>query len=130
MSQKEVAIVGHNNTRAQVTGQEELLVRVNSMGSASGLATENTLLEVKTNTTSVVRTPTLLRVAGSSGTIAAGKFSMSFASVGTANATVGGMILKPGETINFDAGALNNTLSALAYDATAVGAELIIIAIA
>lgn len=130
MSQKEVAIVGHNNTRAQVTGQEELLVRVNSMGSASGLATENTLLEVKTNTTGVIRTPTLLRVAGSSGTIAAGKFSMSFASVGTANATVGGMILKPGETINFDAGALNNTLSALAYDATAVGAELIIIAIA
>lgn len=130
MSQKEVAIVGHNNTRAQVTGQEELLVRVNSMGSASGLATENTLLAVKTNTTGVVRTPTLLRVAGSSGTIAAGKFSMSFASVGTASATVGGMILKPGETINFDAGALNNTLSALAYDATAVGAELIIIAIA
>lgn len=130
MSQKEVAIVGHNNTRAQVTGQEELLVRVNSMGSASGLATENTLLAVKTNTTGVVRTPTLLRVTGSSGTIAAGKFSMSFASVGTANATVGGMTLKPGETINFDAGALNNTLSALAYDTTAVGAELIIIAIA
>ena len=130
MSQKEVAIVGHNNTRAQVTGQEELLVRVNSIGSTTGLATENTLLEVKTNTTGVVRTPNLLRVAGSSGTIAAGKFSMSFASVGTANATVGGMILKPGETINFDAGALNNTLSALAYDATAVGAELIIIAIA
>lgn len=130
MSQKEVAIVGHNNTRAQVTGQEELLVRINSTDSASGLATENTLLEVKTNTTGVVRTPNLLRVAGSSGTIAAGKFSMSFASVGTANATVGGMILKPGETINFDAGALNNTLSALAYDATAVGAELIIIAIA
>ena len=130
MSQKEVAIVGHNNTRAQVTGQEELLVRVNSMGSASGLATENTLLEVKTNTTSVLRTPNLLRVTGVAGSIPAGKFSMSFASVGTANATVGGMILKPGETINFDAGALNNTLSALAYDATAVGAELIIIAIA
>ena len=130
MSQKEVAIVGHNNTRAQVTGQEELLVRVNSMGSASGLATEATLQLVKTNTTGVVRTPTLLRASGTTGSITAGKFSISFASVGTANATVGGMILKPGETINFDAGALNNTLSALAYDTTTAGAELIIIAIA
>lgn len=129
MSQKEVTIVGRNNTRAQVTGQEELLVRINSTSSTSGLATENTLLEVKTNTTGVVRTPTLLRVTGAAGSIAAGKFSMSFASVGTANATVGGMILKTGETINFDAGALNNTLSALAYDTTTAGAELIIISI-
>ncbi len=94
------------------------------------LAKEASLLNVVTNTTGVLRTPNLLRVTGVAGSIPAGKFSMSFASVGTANATVGGMILKPGETINFDAGALNNTLSALAYDATAVGAELIIIAIA
>ena len=53
---------------------------------------------------------------------------MSFASVGTADATVGSMTLKPGETLNFDAGALNNTLGAVAYDTlTNVGAELIII---
>jgi hypothetical protein len=73
------------------------------------------------------RTTNFLRPTGVSGTIAAGTFSMSFASVGTANATVGGMILKPGETINFDAGALNNTLGAVAYDTTTAGAELIII---
>lgn len=96
----------------------------------TGLATETTLQALETNTTGVVRTPNLIRVAGSSGTVPLGKFSMSFASVGTANAKVGGMTLKPGETINFDAGALNNTLSALAYDATTIGAELIIIAIA
>jgi len=76
-------------------------------------------------TSSQVRTPTLLRTSGS-GTIAAGAYSMSFASVGTANATVGGMILKPGETVNFDAGAINNTLAAVAYNATTAGAELII----
>ena len=52
---------------------------------------------------------------------------MSFASVGTANATVGGITLKPGETINFDAGAINNTLGAISYDSSAVGAELLII---
>ena len=77
--------------------------------------------------TAVARTPNFLRPTGASGTIAAGTFSMSFASVGTANATVGGMILKPGETINFDAGALNNTLGAVAYSTTTAGAELIII---
>lgn len=77
--------------------------------------------------TAAARTPNFLRPTGVSGTIAAGTFSMSFASVGTANATVGGMILKPGETINFDAGALNNTLGAVAYSTTTAGAELIII---
>lgn len=90
-------------------------------------ASQTTLAAVNTNLTSVARTPNFLRPTGSSGTIAAGTFSMSFASVGTANATVGGMILKPGETINFDAGALNNTLGAVAYSTTTVGAELIII---
>ena len=126
MSQREVAIVGHNNTQAQVTGQNELLVKINSTGS-TGLATEATLLNVETNTTGVARTPNFLRPSGSLGTVTAGTFSMSFASVGTGNATVGGMTLKPGETINFDAGALNNTLGAVAYDTTATAAELIII---
>jgi hypothetical protein len=94
----------------------------------STVATETTLGSVDTKLTSAVRTPNFLRPSGSLGTIAAGTFSMSFASVGTGNATVGGMILKPGETLNFDAGALNNTLGAVAYDTlTNVGAELIII---
>jgi len=73
------------------------------------------------------RTSNFLRPTGVSGTIAAGTFSMSFASVGTGNAIVGGITLKPGETINFDAGALNNTLAKVAYNTTATGAELIII---
>ena len=90
-------------------------------------ATEATLSAVNTQITSVARTPNFLRPTGALGTITAGTFSMSFASVGTADATVGGMILKPGETINFDAGALNNTLGAVAYSTTTAGAELIII---
>lgn len=77
--------------------------------------------------TGVQRTPNFLRPSGTSGTIALGTFSMSFASVGTANATVGGITLKPGETLNFDAGAINNTLGAVAYSTTTAGAELIII---
>ena len=92
----------------------------------TGLATETTLGSVDTKLTAAIRIPNFLRPTGVNGTIAAGTFSMSFASVGTADATVGGMILKPGETINFDAGALNNTLGAVAYSTLTAGAELII----
>jgi hypothetical protein len=77
--------------------------------------------------TGVQRTPTFLRPTGTSGTVTAGAYSVSFASVGTANATVGGITLKTGETLNFDAGAINNTLAAITYDTTTAGAELIII---
>ena len=79
--------------------------------------------------TGVSRTPTFLRPTGTNGTISAGTtFSMSFASVGTANAIVGGITLKPGETLSFDAGAINNTLGAVTYNTlTNAGAELIII---
>lgn len=81
-----------------------------------------------TNTTGSARTTNFLRPAGVNGTISAGAYSMSFASVGTGNALVGGIVLKPGETINFDAGAINNTLGAVTYNtSTNVGAELIII---
>jgi hypothetical protein len=77
----------------------------------------------------VQRTPTFLRPAGTSGTIPAGRYSMSFANVGTINATVGGVTLKPGETMNFDAGAINNTLGSVAYNATGAGGELLIISL-
>lgn len=77
--------------------------------------------------TGVSRTPNFLRPTGVSGTVAAGTYSMSFASVGTADATVGSITLKPGETLNFDAGAINNTLGAVNYSTTTAGAELIII---
>lgn len=86
------------------------------------------LQQIEVNTTGAARTPTFLRPTGVNGTVVAGAYSMSFASVGTANAIVGGIVLKPGETLNFDAGAINNTLGAVAYDTTTnAGAELIII---
>ena len=95
---------------------------------ATLLDIETILQQVETNTTGVARKPNFLRPTGANGTVAAGTFSMSFASVGTGNAIVGGIVVKPGETLNFDAGALNNTLGAVAYDTTTnAGAELIII---
>jgi hypothetical protein len=59
------------------------------------------------------------------GTVTAGKYSVSFGNVGTVDGTVKGTTIKPYETINFDAGALNNTLDAIDYDAT--GTEFLII---
>ena len=75
------------------------------------------------------RTPNFLRPSGVSGTISAGAYSVSISSVGTANATVGGITLKPGETLNFEGGGINNTIGAIAYNTTTPGAELIIISL-
>jgi len=57
----------------------------------------------------------------------AGLYSLSIANVGAANGTVNSVTLKPGETISFDAGALNNTLPAVTYNAT--GTEFLIIGV-
>ena len=75
------------------------------------------------------RTPNFLRPSGVSGTISAGAYSVSISSVGTANATVGGITLKSGETLNFEGGGINNTIGAIAYNTTTPGAELIIISL-
>ena len=137
MSQKEVAIVGRNNTQAQVTGQNELLVKVNSISSTVGLATEATLLnvetaaqQIETNTTGVARTPGIIRptAAGNVNSAAATFYSVSVANVGLANGTVLGATIKPGEVLNFSADALNNYFTSFAYDAT--GTEFIIIYVA
>jgi len=94
------------------------------------------LTEVVTNTAIIInqlsgapRTANILRVTGSSGTIATNVYSISFSNVGTANATVNGVVLKQGETINFDAGVLNNYYSSgtFSYVTTTSGAELLII---
>jgi hypothetical protein len=69
------------------------------------------------------RTPTMIRTT-TSGTIIAGKRSVSFRNAGTINATVLGASLLPGETVNFDAGSLKDTLAAIGYDAN--GTDLLI----
>jgi hypothetical protein len=114
MSQKHVAIVGHNNTKAQVTGQNELLVKVNNIPPATMVAA------------GVAKTTTIARPTNS-GTVAAGASAVSIANVGTASGTVKTITLKAGETVNFDGGAVNNTLDAITYDAT--GTEFLIITI-
>jgi len=98
-------------------------LNVNATGQVA-IQDGNNSITVDSN--AAVRTPTVLRTSTNS-SVAAGAYSVSFASVGTVDSTVGGATLKPGETINFDAGAINNTLGAVTYDSSAVGAELLII---
>jgi len=69
------------------------------------------------------RTTQIARVSNAGNYI--GMYSISIANVGSANGTVKGVTLKPGETVSFDAGALNNTLDAIDYVAT--GTEFLII---
>jgi hypothetical protein len=134
MPQLETAIVGKNNTKAGVTGQNELLVKINSADPGSGLATEATLQNVDTNianilgnTDGVLRTAHMLRTttSGNLSSVASEIYSVSVANVGSADGTVLGATLKAGEIVNFDASSLNHYFNSFAYNAT--GTEFIII---
>lgn len=77
-------------------------------------------------TESVTYQPTITRPEDTTGHIESGAFSVSFANVhASADASVNGTVLKAGETINFNAGAIHNTLGRFDYVAT--GSELLII---
>ncbi len=84
------------------------------------------LATLVTNTTSIQKTPNFIRVTGS-GSIAVETFSVSVANVGTGNGTVLGSTIKSGETLNFDAGSLNNYYTTGTFTYNGTGTELIII---
>lgn len=118
---------------ADTTAIEATLLDIEA--AIGNLATEATLQSVDgnastvvTNTTGVARTPGIIRPTNTSGnvnTVAATFYSVSVANVGTADGTVLGATIKPGEVLNFSADALNNFFTSFAYDAT--GTEFIII---
>lgn len=105
-----------------------------AFNSTAGLATESTLQNVDSNvadilanTDAALRNPNMLRTttSGNLSSVATKIYSVSVANVGTANGTVLGSTLKPGEVLNFDASSLNHYFNSFAYDAT--GTEFIII---
>lgn len=53
-------------------------------------------------------------------------YSFSVANVGTANGTVAGVTIKPGEILNYDAGGINNYFAAGDLSADGTGTELLI----
>ena len=81
---------------------------------------------IDTRLTAQSRTPNFDRVTGP-GSIATTTYDVAVANVGVADGTVLGSTIKPGETLDFNAGALNNfyTSGTFTYDGT--GTELILI---
>jgi hypothetical protein len=84
------------------------------------------LIDLVNNTDPSERTPNLIRATGA-GTIAPLTYDFSVSNVGAGNGTILGGTIKPGETLNFAAGALGNfyTAGSVSYDGT--GTELVII---
>jgi hypothetical protein len=72
------------------------------------------------------RIPNFLRVSGATGTTPSDVYSIYIKSVGSSNATVGGILLKPGEFIDLVGGGINNTLGPILYDTTEINSELLI----
>jgi hypothetical protein len=148
MPQLEVAIVGRLNNKAVVNEDGALLVSSTGGGGGGGTQyangasaptpTGNQVIYNDGGTAKAVTpaqplpttiaaktvTPTMLRTSASA-TIAAGRYSISIANVGSATGTVLGANLMAGEVISIDAGAVNNTLSAITYNAT--GTEFLIV---
>lgn len=76
------------------------------------------------------RTPGIIRPTGTGNvnSVASRFFSVSVANVGTANGTILGATIKPGEVLNFSGDAVNNFFESFAYNAT--GTEFVIIYVA
>jgi len=88
-------------------------------------AQEATLLQVLIKLTAVTTTPSLARVTNALGSpIVAGAKSVTVYNAGAANGLVLGSTIKPGESLTWSAGDMNNTLGAISYDGT--GTELVI----
>jgi len=86
---------------------------------------------ITVDSNAVVRVPNIARpIHPTTGIAGPLLYSVSFANVGTGNAEIDGIILKPGEIINFDAGGINNTLASISYDLVDPGAELLITGLA
>lgn len=144
MPQLQTAIVGHNNTQAQVTGQEELLVKVNSgtvdVNIVSPLGNQKLNDSVSVVLTpeqaAVAISPAIIISSGDTPTsIASPVRSISFASNGTADALISFdsgityVSIPTGTTINMDAGGLHNyyDVDIFYYDtATNAGSSLLI----
>jgi hypothetical protein len=134
MPQRETALVGRNNVRAQVTGQEELLVKVNSFDPTATLPVSATIVSpigqnimdesisvaLASDQLGIARTPNAIRPINTSGTVTGTFYSISVANVGAANGTVLASltVIKPGEILNFSGDAINNFFTSFPYDAS------------
>jgi len=81
-------------------------------------ASEATLAALDSKFTSVVRTPSMMRVVGAGpATVTAGKRRVNFFNAGMADANVLGVVLKQGEVVTFIADGEDDVLDVISYDA-------------
>jgi len=102
------------------------------VSNTTGLATETTLSNVDLNVSQLVintspynRTPNYIR-SNTVGVIGPVTYSLSIANVGSANGTFLGTTIKPGESVNFGADAINNYYAARTFSYDGTGTELLI----
>lgn len=115
----------------QATWQDTILGSQQAVSDISSWISSSTIPALS----GTARLAFIKRVSGSTDVITENVYSISFASVGTGNASVcsdAGITfstLKPGETISFDAGDINNYFEADRFhvDTTALNAEVLIV---
>lgn len=103
-----------NNFPYQLKSLQGLQCICNALGIDGDLYRQ--LVEINNRVSQQNRTPVIERKSGT-GTIPK-PFSFSVANVGSANGTLMGVTLAPGEVVNYDAGVLNNSFPNITYDAT------------
>lgn len=81
---------------------------------------------IASNQTGASRTPGFIR-ATNSGSIGVITYSVSVSNVGAANGIFLGITIKPGETLNFSADAINNYYASGVFTYNGTGTELVII---
>lgn len=117
----------HNVLKGLQRKIELLNAILNNLGSLEDLATEDTLQNVLQELTPVQRTANILRPVDQGGAILAQTYSFSVSNVGGEDGTIQSVTIKPGETINFDAGGINNFYPTGTINYNATGTEFLII---
>jgi len=128
-----------NNFPYQINVLRGLQGIINALqsGGASGSVTitgpfgQNTMnnslpVVIASNQTGAARIPNFIRTSGA-GVINTITYSLSVSNVGAANGTFLSSVIKPGETLNFNADALNNFYNTGVFAYNATGTEFIII---
>lgn len=108
---------------SSLTGYSSVEDAVRDINSWMNAASNNLLKAV----TPIAKRAQIARLVNATGLYDSGDIcSLSISNVGTATGTVNDVDLKKGETINFDAGAMNNVFST-EFDLDATGTEFLII---
>jgi hypothetical protein len=110
----------YKGTPLKITGDNAALVSLSSEDRNIFIGIENSLSTIDNKVTALERTTGIIRPtgAGDVNTETAQFYSVSVANTGLADGEVLGVVIRPGEILNFSADSLNNYFTSFAYDAT------------